>query len=172
MGIKRRKLYYSIYYFMIYSFVGWLLETSAVYLDNGYYQSRGFIYGPFCIIYGFGMLMLIIILEPVEDNLFLYFILSTLLISFIEYFTGYYMEAIFKSRLWDYSNAPFNVNGYICLRNSILWGLLSLVIIKCIHPRINKLIRRIPENVGIFSSCVILLFFIINILLSINSNLS
>jgi uncharacterized membrane protein len=171
LKIKMLKPHYLIFYFFIYSFLGWGLETVTFLAERGHYVSRGFIYGPFCIVYGFVMVLLIITLHPIEKNLFKYFILSCIFITIIEYSAGYYLELFFNNRWWDYSHITFNVNGYICLRNSIIWGVLSIVIIKYVHPLINKITENLIKRISSKSAIIITAFFIVNIIASIISHL-
>jgi uncharacterized membrane protein len=169
--IKASYFYELISYFIIYSFMGWSLETSVIFIQYGYIEERGFIFGPFCIIYGFGMLLLIILPKPIRNKTLLYFIFSTILITALEYFTGFALEAIFNKRWWDYSHLPLNLNGYICFRISILWGILATTVSKYFHPRLEILVKKF--NTASPPSLVILIpiFLITNILISILYNL-
>ncbi|MGI6329748.1 MAG: putative ABC transporter permease [Bacilli bacterium] len=131
---------YIILFLIIYSFVGWLLESTYISLYQKKLINSGFLYGPFCPIYGFGSLILIYIFKYLQYNIFLIFITSILIMSLWEYFIGWLMELIFQMKWWDYSNRFFNIKGRICLLNSFFWGILSLLLIKGLHPFIEKLI--------------------------------
>ena len=131
---------YIILFLIIYSFVGWLLESTYIALYQKKLINSGFLYGPFCPIYGFGSLILIYIFKYLQYNIFLIFITSILIMSLWEYFIGWLMELIFQMKWWDYSNRFFNIKGRICLLNSFFWGILSLLLIKGLHPFIEKLI--------------------------------
>ncbi|WP_027624238.1 putative ABC transporter permease [Clostridium lundense] len=141
--------YYLFYCFCIYSFLGWTLETIYATVKKGHFVNRGFLKGTFCPIYGFGALSLIVFLYPVYNNLILLFMCSVILTTLIEYFTGYILEKCFNSVWWDYSDVPFNLKGRICLSFSLFWGIISIFIIKIIHPIVAKLISIIPLNAGI-----------------------
>lgn len=165
--LKHTKLYTLVYYFVIYSFLGWALETIFIYFDQGYMSKRGFVFGPFCIIYGFSMLTLIILLDCIKHRVVIYFLCSICLISILEFITGFAMERTYNNRWWDYSNVPFNLNGYICLSISVIWGFLALLVIKYIHPRIEKIVNIIPNDYSLKVSYIIFIFFIIDIVISI-----
>ena len=67
----------------------------------------------------------------------------------LEWLTGFVLERLFHQRWWDYSQEPFNLNGYICLRFSIAWGLACLFVVKLVHPSVLWCIRTIPHPVGV-----------------------
>jgi uncharacterized membrane protein len=168
--IKAIKHYDFIYYFFIYSFIGWCWETLITSLQNGKFIKRGFILGPFCVIYGFGMIMLLIFLDSIKDKPLLYFLSSAIMITILEYATGFILEYFFHYRWWDYSNIPFNLNGYVCLSASMIWGILSFVITHTIHPKIQSFLDKIPKNRVVILSYVIVIFFLTNILFSLFSS--
>ncbi|AOR24063.1 putative ABC transporter permease [Clostridium taeniosporum] len=162
-------LYNLIYFFMIYSFLGWCVEISYAYKNNHYFINRGFLYGPFCPIYGFGIVFMLVTLHNFTDNLLLLFILATLLTSFIEYLTGFILEKVFKSKWWDYTEDPFNLHGRICLGFSLLWGAASVIVIKILHPIIEYLIDNLPITIGTYIFHIIIIYFIIDFIFTINS---
>lgn len=159
--------YYLFYCFVVYSFLGWVSETIYATMKKGYFVNRGFLKGTFCPIYGFGALSLIVFLYPVNNNLFLLFAGSVIITTLIEYFTGYILEKCFNSIWWDYSSVPFNIKGRICLSFSLLWGIVSVFIIKVIHPFIDRLINIIPRSVGIPLLYLLLIYFIIDFITTV-----
>lgn len=132
-------------YFFIYAFLGWCTEVSFATLKTGKFVNRGFLNGPVCSIYGFGMIFVLLLLTPIKNNLLLLFIGSLLVATTLEFVTGFVLEKFFHRKWWDYSKEPFNIKGYICLRFSILWGLCCLFVIAVIHPLIEKLVGIIPD---------------------------
>lgn len=159
--------YYLFYCFVIYSFLGWTLETVYATIKKGHFVNRGFLKGTFCPIYGFGALSLIVFLYPVYDNLFLLFTGAIVLTTIIEYFTGYVLEKCFNSIWWDYSDVPYNIKGRICLSFSVLWGIISIFIIKIIHPVVNSLINILPNSIGTLLLYLLMLYFIIDFVTTI-----
>lgn len=131
-----------IYLFFFYSFVGWAVEVAFAAIKHGRYQNRGFLIGPICPIYGYGVVSVLLILTPIKNNLILLFICSALVTTLIEFVTGWFLEWRYNERWWDYSECKFNIKGYICLEFSILWGLAATVIVKFVNPPVCELVDK------------------------------
>lgn len=142
-------LYHALWIYFIYAFLGWCTEVSYAATKTGKFVNRGFLNGPWCPIYGFGVVIVLSFLEPLKDNLLLLFLGSVVLTSALEWLTGFVLEKLFAQRWWDYSNEPFNLSGYICLRFSLAWGFACLFVVKLLHPTVLLLIRLIPHPVGL-----------------------
>jgi uncharacterized membrane protein len=162
-------LYEIVFFFAIYSFLGWCIEVAYAYTNRGYFVNRGFLYGPFCPIYGLGFVSIIVFLDHFKDNLIALYILSTLLTSIIEYVTGYLLEKIFKSKWWDYTEDPFNLHGRICLHFSLAWGVAAVAIVKIIHPIFFIFVNILPLNIGIYIFYLLISYFMIDLILTISS---
>lgn len=135
--------YYTLFiYFMIYSFIGWVIETVYCSLAKKRYVPRGFLNGPLTPIYGFGAIGLLILLQDIK-NVPLIFLGGILATSLLEYLSSYLLELIFDMHWWDYSGDNYNVNGRIKLKNSILFGLLSVLLIHFIHPQVTTLVSKL-----------------------------
>ncbi len=147
-------------YFIIYSFSGWAIESLYCSFLNKKWINRGFISGPFCPIYGFGALAIIAVLHPLT-NFFAVFFAGLLITSCIEYFSSYLLEKLFHTTWWDYSDYPFNLNGRVCLKNSILFGVLSITLHFYIHPFISLEVAQLSfTTLGIITLGFTLLFTI------------
>ena len=140
-----------IIYFVIFSFLGWVSETLFCYIKVGELLKRGFLYGPICPIYGYGALLLMLYFyksKNMKHNYLKLFILFILVFSFLEYFVGFILEAVFSDRWWDYTDDTYNINGRITILNSFLWGVATLIFSKYIYPLTNffriKFIDKIP----------------------------
>lgn len=133
---------------LIYAFLGWCAEVAFAALKSGKFVNRGVLNGPVCPIYGFGVLSVVLVLEPVKENLLLLFLGSMVFTSLLELIVGYAMERIFHDKWWDYSNNPFNIKGYICLEFSVIWGLACVLVVDVIHPLIMGLVNAIPHALG------------------------
>ena len=120
--------------FLMYSFTGWAIEVIGKLIEKGKFVNRGFLVGPYCPIYGVGCISMILLLNRYIKDPFTLFIMSILLFSFLEYFTSYFMEKIFKIRWWDYSRRKFNINGRICLETMIPFGLGGMLIMYIVNP--------------------------------------
>ena len=156
------KLYFILY--IIYSFIGWVIEVIATSKDNKGFVNRGFLIGPYCPIYGTCALLMILIL-PNQKNIFLLFLMSLLICSISEYLTSYVMEKLFKARWWDYSSRRFNLNGRICLKMSLGFGLLGVILVRYVNPFITSYLIKIPNNiVDIIFYILIIIFAIDNII--------
>lgn len=142
-------MYLLLWTFFVYAFLGWCTEVSFAALTSGRFVNRGFLNGPVCPIYGVGVVIVLFFLEPLRKNTVLLFVGSVLLTSLLEWLTGFVLEKIFHQRWWDYSNEPFNLGGYICLRFSIAWGLACLIVVDIIHPSILWLIHLVPHTLGL-----------------------
>ena len=141
-------MYQFLFIFFVYAFLGWCTEVSYAALVTGRFVNRGFLNGPWCPVYGFGVVIVLAFLEPLKSNLLLLFLSSVVLTSALEWATGFVLEKIFHQRWWDYSDQPFNLNGYICLRFSIAWGLACLFVVKLLHPSVLLVIRLVPRGLG------------------------
>lgn len=137
-----------IWYFFAYSFLGWCTEVVFAAFKNGRFVNRGFLNGPICPIYGFGLVAVLYLLEPLRNNLLLLYIGSVVLTTGIELVTGFLMEKLFHHRWWDYSKMPLNIGGYVCLPFSLIWGIACLLIVDVLQPRIAWLPTVIPEPLG------------------------
>lgn len=132
-------------YFIIYSFLGWLCETTYCSIGQGKFINRGFLMGPFCPIYGTGAVAVLILLKGFKDNIFIFFFMSIIVAAIVEYVTSYLLEKIFNLTLWDYSNEKFNLNGRICLKNLLMFAGLCLIIIYVTDPILSTMVYLIPN---------------------------
>lgn len=142
-------LYDLAAYFLIYSFLGWCVEVIFHAVTCGRLINRGFLNGPVCPIYGFGMIAVLMLLTPLQDNLLLLYLGGTLLPSAIELLGGWALYKLYHTRWWDYSDRPFNLGGYICLEFCLLWGLGTVLMLRVIHPSIAALAALLPHAAGI-----------------------
>lgn len=133
-SLSSTSFYELIYYFFIYSTLGWLMETTLNSIKHKTFINRGFLTGFYCPIYGVGMCSIYLFCSPFASNPFLVFIVGLVVATLIEYITGMLMEKLFHASWWDYSHFKCNLNGKICLRISIAWGVLALVFTCYIQP--------------------------------------
>ena len=121
------KLYILI--FFIYGIAGWVMESTMISIKNKKFVNRGFLIGPICPIYGYGVVFVSLFLKKYQDDIIATFVMSIIICGVLEYFTSYFMEKFFHARWWDYSKKKFNINGRICLENLFLFGIASILII-------------------------------------------
>lgn len=138
-----------IAYFIIYSVLGFVIETAFGAVTKGVLESRkSFLYGPFCAIYGLGAVVMILCLQPFKKNNNTLFWGGFVAGSVIEYLVSLIGELIFHVIWWDYSDMPLNINGRVCVYFSIFWGLLGIYLVSYINPKIDKLINFIKRKIS------------------------
>ena len=131
-------------YFIVYSVLGFILETLFAFVIAGVIESRqSFLYGPFCAIYGVGAVMMIVGLQKLKKNNWKLFLGGIFFGAIVEYLISLIREMVFHVKWWDYSNLPFNINGRICLTYSIVWGFLSVFLLKYFNPKIDNIINKL-----------------------------
>jgi len=130
-------------YFIVYSILGWCMETTYCSVREKRFVPRGFLYGPLCPIYGFGVLMMICWFQPLMKFPVLFYAVATVCMSAWEYFVGWFLEATTHIKYWDYSMYRFNLHGRICLWVCLMWGVLSFLVLYFIHPMIAHWLSRI-----------------------------
>lgn len=162
-------LYNLIWYFLIYAFLGWCLEVAYKAVTVGTFVNRGFLNGPVCPIYGTGMVLIILALTPIADKRWMLFLGSVVVCSAIEWLVGFVLEKAFHAKWWDYSDVPFNLNGYICLKFSLYWGLAGLFVMEIVHPSIAWMVGKIPHTFGLIAGCVLVAVMAGDATLTINT---
>ena len=137
-------------YFIIYSVVGYIIETIFGIITKGVWESRqSFLYGPFCAIYGLGAAIMIMFLHKYSKNYTRLFIGGFIVGSIVEYLVSWIGEMLLGVKWWDYSDMPLNINGRICVYFSIFWGFLALYLIASFNPRIDRLINWIKSKLSV-----------------------
>ena len=159
--------------FLIASVIGSLYEQILnlflVYSRTGelvWEYRRGVIYGPFNVIYGFGAVLIIYLLADKKHKWYETFLYGALLGGGIEYLIGFLQETFTQTISWDYSHKLLNINGRITLEYMIVWGLLSFLLVRYLYPFISKWVEKIPYNLGTLLTRILLIFMIINMLIS------
>lgn len=160
-------LYNFMWIVLIYGFFGWCGEVAFAAVKDGKFVNRGFLNGPICPIYGFGVLIVTVALEPIANNIPLLFVGSVVFTSLLEFITGFVLERLFHEKWWDYSNVRFNIKGYICPQFSLLWGVAATLIVLFLHPSVMWLVGRIPVNIGIVLICVLSAAFIADLVFTL-----
>lgn len=162
MTLMMFSFYQLLWLFVIYSFIGWIIEVIYYCVDTGSFVNRGFLNGPSCPVYGIGVIGVLMLLTPIRSNLPLLFIGSLLLTTVVEFFTGFVLERFFNEKWWDYNDEPFNIMGYVCLKFSLLWGMGCLLVVHVFNPLVMKLLYAIPQPAGEIILIPILLGFLVD----------
>ena len=163
--------------FLVYSFLGWVLEVVFHASKLGKIVNRGFLNGPVCPVYGFGMVGLLMLLQSissadtVEDtNVFVLFFICMLFGSAVELLAGWLLDVIFHMRWWDYSDEPFNLHGYICLRFSLLWGVGGIVVIGMLYPMLSNITTaKIPQKYGWIIMLLLYIVYFVDFIVTVAS---
>jgi len=160
-------------YFYLTSFLGWILESLFKTVQNKKISNSGFLYGPFVPIYGFGSLIIYFSSLILKDNSMVFQVLmySFLAVS-LEYFVSYFFEKMFNMKLWDYKDEKFNLNGRICLKFSLIWAVLIILMVEFGQKTLFILISYIPINFMPYLFTILSFYFVIDIFLSFRLFLS
>ena len=161
------EIYYYFLLFLIYSFIGWLIEVIGKLIEKHKFINRGFLIGPICPIYGHGCLLMILTLSRYKDNPLTLFICAIFICSLLEYFTSYFMEKIFKARWWDYSTKRFNLNGRICAETMIPFGILGTLVICVINPIFEYILNLFNFETIKITAVVLFIIYIIDNIISL-----
>lgn len=159
-------MYELLWIFILYAFLGWCSEVMFAAVKTGKFVNRGFLLGPVCPIYGLGVSFVLLCLKPLEGNLLILFVGSVVITSALEFLVGWLSEKLLKERLWDYSDMPFNIKGYICLAFSLMWGVACILVVRVIHPLILSLIRWIPHTLGLVLLSIFMVTFAVDLILT------
>lgn len=152
--------------FLIYSFLGWIIEVISVGMKEKKFINRGFLMGPYCPIYGFSAVIMIFYLNHYKDNILTVFLLAVIVCSIIEYLVSYIMEKLFSARWWDYSNRKFNLNGRVCLSNAIAFGVLGVILVYYLNPFLNSLLADIKPSILNIIAIILFVLFLTDFIIS------
>lgn len=153
--------------FFIYSFLGWFMETFGGYIRFKKMVNRGFLIGPYCPVYGIGVVLITAFLSKYVNDLGIMFCMSILICGILEYFTSYIMEKIFNARWWDYHNRKFNINGRICLETLIPFGIVGTYLVKFANPFFLGIISKIPSTILQIILAILVILIIIDFIVSL-----
>ncbi|MDO5546170.1 MAG: putative ABC transporter permease [Eubacteriales bacterium] len=162
-------IYKLLLILFIGSFAGVIVELLWCLIRNGYLESRsGLVYGPFNLLYGAGAVALTVCLYRFRNRSgWISFLGGMLVGTVVEYLCSWGQEMLFCSRSWDYSNMPFNLNGRVCLLYSVFWGVLGVLWIKDLYPRMAQLILKLPNKIGKILTIAATVFLILNGIVSL-----
>lgn len=166
-GIFGYSFWQILEYFIVYSILGYVIETLYGLLTKGVVESRqSMLYGPFCCIYGLGAICLLCIPKSAKKNNWTLFIAGFIIGSVVEYVVSWVGEVIFNIKWWDYSNFPLNINGRVCVYFSIFWGILTICLNKVINPTVDKALGKIPIKVLHVLTVIIMVFMAFDFIIS------
>lgn len=152
--LRTIELYFLL--FFTYSVLGWIMEVTKTLIDKKKFVNRGFLIGPYCPIYGYGVILLTILLKRYQSDIPATFIFSILICGTLEYFTSYFMEKIFHARWWDYSKMKIQYKWQNLLRNFIAFWNNGCLILYIVNPAFLNIYEKMP-NIALHIICGILL---------------
>ncbi|MGO2963560.1 MAG: putative ABC transporter permease [Carnobacterium maltaromaticum] len=164
MEIKFEKI---VLLFFIYAFIGWLWETVYCSIKAKKFVYRGFLIGPYCPIYGFGVLAVLSLISPYQQNIILLYVFSALVVTLLEYVTSYGLEKLFHTTWWDYHDVPLNLNGRIALPISLFWGVGCVFIVKVVQPIVTEWVQFLINQFGIFLPVAIVVLMTVDLIYSV-----
>lgn len=162
----------TVYWFFLYGCIGWCVEVVYAAVKEHKLVNRGFLCGPICPIYGFGMVGLVysVQLIPLPDSGSMsavsIFFIGMVLTTAIELVGGWVLYKLYHIRWWDYSKMKYNLGGYICPQFSLLWGLGSVLMIKVVHPLLARGSNPMPFRVMLILDIVLLILFVVDVIVS------
>lgn len=148
-------LFEWMFFFFIYCFFGWCIESTIVSVNKRHFVNRGFLQLPMLPLYGSGAVLILWITLPFQGNIIMIYLLGLTGATILEYFTGWAMESLFKMKYWDYTGQKFQLKGRICLSSSLFWGVLSVALTEFIHPPIEKWVFSLNSALIIIISIII-----------------
>lgn len=160
------KVYLYFLLFLIYSFIGWIMEICVTFYKSKKIVDRGFLIGPYCPIYGYASIIMILYLNHYKDNPLTVFLLAVVICTFIEYIISYIMEKLFNARWWDYSNYKFNINGRVCLINAFFFGVLGTFLVYYANPFFENILLKINTNTLNIISLILMILFTTDFIIS------
>ncbi len=153
--------------FIFYSMIGWIIEVLDQFYRKKRFINRGFLIGPYCPVHGIGALLMVLLLSGITDSYIILFFSASLICTILEYITSFLLEKIFKARWWDYSCYKFNLNGRVCLQNSIFFGIAGVFIVKIANPFVVKFIIQNVPDLNVI--CLVLgIIFTLDLFISFN----
>ncbi len=153
-------------YFFLYAVIGWCCEVVYCSIPAKRFINRGFLNGPYCPIYGVGAIIIVAVLAKYINDPVSVFIAGMISTSALEYVTSWGMEKLFHAKWWDYSNHRFNLNGRICLLNSVLFGVMSLALMYLVHPFVSKIVDDFSQRGIIITSSILMVLMVADIIFS------
>lgn len=134
--------------YLVYSFLGWVGETVVATIKGKSFVSRGVAAGPFCFVYGLAAVVMAVGLTDLRQDPVFLFLGCTVSATVIEWLTAKLLERVHRRRWWDYSDKKFNLDGYVCLQYSLLWGALGMVSVLWTNDLLARLYHLLPSLLG------------------------
>jgi len=161
------KFLYIFLLFLMYAIIGWIAEVILAFYTHKKFINRGFLIGPYCPIYGVGVLLITWLLKRYTDSALVLFVLAMVICMVLEYLTSFVMEKLFNTRWWDYSDKRFNINGRICLETAIPFGIGGLIIMYVINPFFEGILNTFSDKAILILGISLLVVFLTDLFISL-----
>lgn len=152
--------------FFTFSFIGWIWEVLLHLIESGIFVNRGTMHGPWLPIYGFGGVMILILLKPFRKNPWVTFLLACILCGIVEYFTGWYLETFKHMKWWDYTDYILNIKGRVCIEGLIVFGLGGCAFTYIFAPLIDNFYKKININFKKVLCLILIILYSIDLVYS------
>ncbi len=160
-------VYHVVHWLLIYSVLGWVVESIYMSFCNKKLTNRGFIHGPMCPIYGVGALTVYFVLRPLEGNWVALYFGGTFLATSLEYVTAVIMQKVFGCIWWDYNDKPFNYKGILCLESTIAWGFYTLFLFMFLQKWVNSFVGLYPRSIGVYLGAGLIIYYLVDFTISL-----
>lgn len=151
-----------VIWFFIYSFCGWAMECVVIRIQLKRWENRGFAKLPFCVIYGFGVLIAMVLFMPIKDNIIAVYIAGCIGATIFEYLTAMVMIRLFGEVWWNYDHLRFNYKGILCLQSTLGWGLLAVFVFFVLNNMIESFVKIIPPAIANGIGMILVLSYILD----------
>lgn len=158
---------HAVCYFMVYSFIGWVYESVLCSITERRLVNRGFLNGPVCPIYGAGAMLVIVLFGGTPMGYLALFLAGGMVTCTLEYLTSYGMEKLLHARYWDYSDRRFQINGRVCAEGFLVFGALSVALVKWIHPAVQRLAGRFSAGTLEIAAGILLVLFLTDLIYTV-----
>lgn len=151
--------------FFVASIIGWIYEMIFYKVTENILENRGFLYGPYVPVYGFGAILIVLLLKRFKKNPLILFVGMALVTGILELIVGEFMVAVWHKRWWDYTGLFLNIDGQVCLRSVLSFAVGGLGLIYLIEPYINKFNERASSKSKKILCIAIIITMVIDLIL-------
>ena len=150
--------------FIMYSFIGWLWESFYCSIKAKHLVYRGFLLGPYCPVYGFGVTAVLLLVPENSGSLLNLYFNVVVIVTIIEYVTSWLLEKLFNMTLWNYSKLPMNIDGRVAVPVSLFWGVGCILLIKVINPNIQVVIHEFNSVTNGIGPIIVFIIFMVDVI--------
>ena len=165
--MNQNKIVNIIFMFFLASVIGWIWEVIWIFCTQGVFANRGVLHGPWLPIYGVGFLLMIFLKKCIGKRPSLFFVASIAVCGCVEYVTSWFLEIFYHTRWWNYSNEVLNINGRVCLKYLLFFGIAGSLIVYGIVPILDNKMDKVAVYKKKVLAAVMVLLFVIDLVVSL-----